>query len=100
MNGPGFRISKEAIEDLDKIWLYTLKNWSLKQADRYYSQLIQEIEFVAAHYFIGKSLETIRKDYRVVKVKSHLIFYRRAEDDVIEIVRILHERMEIKRHLK
>lgn len=100
MSKLGYRISKEAIEDLDKIWFYTLKNWSLKQADRYYSQIIEEIEYIAANYYHGNSLENIRKDYRYLKVKSHLIFYRKDENGIVEIVRVLHERMEIKKHLK
>lgn len=72
-----YKISKEAIEDLEKIWLYTLKNWSLQQADRYYTKIIQEIEYAAANYYYGKSLEIIRKDYRYLKVKSHLIFLQK-----------------------
>lgn len=100
MSKKDFKISKEAIEDLNNIWLYTLKNWSIQQADRYYSQIIEEIEFIATNYFLGKSLNEIRKDYRYVKVQSNLIFYRKDGDGKVEIVRILHERMEIKRQLK
>ncbi len=28
-----FKISKEASNDLEKIWLYTIENWSTEQAD-------------------------------------------------------------------
>ena len=48
----------------------------------------------------GKQLEQNRKDYRVTKVKSHLIFYRKSESGIIEIVRILHKRMDIKKRLQ
>jgi toxin ParE1/3/4 len=34
------------------------------------------------------------------KVKSHLIFYRKAEDNIIEIIRILHQNMDIENRLK
>ena len=37
--------------------------------------------------------------YRVTKIKSHLIFYKKAEDDIVEIIRILHQRMDIKKRL-
>jgi toxin ParE1/3/4 len=30
-----YRISKEALNDLEKLWLYTFETWSLEQADRY-----------------------------------------------------------------
>jgi toxin ParE1/3/4 len=95
-----FRISQEAIADLNKIWVYTLNKWSKERADRYYDLIIAEIEFVADNFMAGKSAEQTRKNYRVTKIKSHLIFYRKAENDIVEIVRILHHRMDIKKRLK
>jgi len=94
-----YRMSKQAIADLNDIWLYTLNKWSKEQADRYYNLIINEIEFAADNFMAGKSLEPTRKNYRVTKVKSHLIFYKKAQDDIIEIVRILHQRMDIKKRL-
>ncbi|WP_282019007.1 type II toxin-antitoxin system RelE/ParE family toxin [Salegentibacter mishustinae] len=95
-----YRISQQAIEDLENIWIYTLKKWSKEQADRYYNLIIEEIEFVADNFMIGKSAEQTRKNYRVTKVKSHLIFYRKTENNIIKIIRILHERMDIPGRLK
>lgn len=95
-----YRISQQAIEDLENIWIYTLKKWSKEQADRYYNLIMEEIEFVADNFMTGKSAEQIRKKYRVTKVKSHLIFYRKTENNIIEIIRILHERMDIPGRLK
>ena len=95
-----YRISQQAIEDLENIWIYTLKKWSKEQAYRYYNLIIEEIEFVADNFMIGKSAEQTRKNYRVTKVKSHLIFYRKTENNIIEITRILHERMDIPGRLK
>jgi toxin ParE1/3/4 len=59
-----------------------------------------EIRFVSNHFMTGKSAEMTRKNYRVSKVKSHLIFYRKASDGVVEIVRILHERMDIRKRIR
>ncbi len=95
-----YRISQQAIEDLDKIWFYTLNKWSKEQADRYYDLIIAEIEFIADNYLIGKSAEQTRKNYRVTKIKSHLIFYRKVDNEIVEIVRVLHQRMDIKKRLK
>lgn len=95
-----YRISREAIIDLKNIWAYTFNKWSKDQADRYYDLLIAEIEFIADNFLTGKSAEQTRKNYRVTKVKSHLIFYRKVENDIVEIVRILHQRMDIKKRLK
>ncbi|MFD2697940.1 type II toxin-antitoxin system RelE/ParE family toxin [Mesonia sediminis] len=95
-----YRISQQAIEDLDKIWIYTLNKWSKEQADRYYDLIIREIEFIAVNFMTGKSAEQTRKNYRVTKIKSHLIFYRKIDNGIVEIVRILHQRMDIKKRLK
>lgn len=39
-----YKISIEVGIDLDKIWIYTFKNRSIEQADRYINQIIEEIE--------------------------------------------------------
>jgi len=95
-----YRISKQAINDLNNIWVYTFNKWSKEQADRYYDLIIGEIEFIADNYLFGKSAEQTRKNYRVTKIKSHLIFYRKAENEIVEVVRMLHQRMDIKKRLK
>lgn len=79
---------------------YTLHKWSKEQADRYYDLITGEIDLIADNFMTGKSAEQTRKKYRVTKIKSHLIFYRKTENDIVEIVRILHQRMEIKKRLK
>ena len=99
MSKNNYRISQQAIEDLDKIWMYTFNKWTKEQADRYFDSIITEIEFLADNFMTAKSAEQTRKNYRVTKVKSHLIFFRKAENDIVEIVRILHQRMDIKTHL-
>ena len=100
MSKKKYRISEQAIKDLNDIWVYTLRKWSKEQADRYYSLIIGKIEFIVKNDFYGKSAEHIRKKYNVSKIKSHLIFYRKVDNEVIEIVRVLHERMDIENRLK
>ena len=94
-----FEISEKANEDLENIWLYTYENWSQEQADRYYNLILNETEYISEHFESGKSFEHIRKGYRSTKVKSHLIFYRKSIIDTIEIIRILHQRMDIENRL-
>lgn len=89
---------EQAIQDLKEIWLYTFTTWSLEQADRYHSLITKEIEYLATKPKSGKMLEHIRKGYRSTKVKSHYIFYRFSSTE-LEIVRILHENMDIPNRL-
>lgn len=95
-----YRISDAAIIDLDKIWLYTLETWSAEQADRYYNLLIEEIKYIAIDFESGKEMNHIKSGYRAAKVKSHIIFYKKANDDIIEVIRILHQMMDIPNRLK
>ena len=92
-------ISKKAVSDLEEIWLYTVEKWSTGQADRYYNLIFDDINYICKNSDAGKSMEHVRKGYRASKVKSHLIFYK-ISNDTIEIVRILHERMDIENRLK
>lgn len=100
MSKSKYRISKQAIKDLNDIWVYTFNKWDIEQADRYYDLIIGEIEFIADNFLTGKSAEQTRENYRVTKIKSHLIFYRKVENETVEIVRILHQRMDIKKRLE
>lgn len=95
-----YKISENAIDDLNHIWLYTFKKWSLHQADRYYNLIIEEINFIARNFDKGKNQNHIREGYYSSKVKSHIIFYKKQTDGKIEIIRILHERMDMEDRLK
>ena len=57
MKKRSYVISEKAIEDLEKIWIYTYENWSVQQADRYYNLIIDEIEFITDNFMSGKSME-------------------------------------------
>jgi toxin ParE1/3/4 len=95
-----YKISREALFDLNDIWQYTFHKWSQNQADRYYNLIFEEIEFISKNSHLGISYAHIRKNYRTSKVKSHLIFYRTNDDGIIEVIRVLHQRMDLKNKLK
>lgn len=95
-----YKISKEAQIDIENIWLYTFETWSIEQADRYFNLILDEIEFLAQNPNSGKDFNYIRKGYYRSKVKSHFIFYRiNLKENVIEIIRILHQQMDIENRL-
>ncbi len=81
------------------LWLYTFENWSQEQADRYYKLIFDEIEYIAENPNVGTDFSTIRAGYRRSKVKSYYIFYRQGANE-IEIIRILHQRMDVEAHLE
>jgi toxin ParE1/3/4 len=95
-----YKISLKAVEDIESIWLYTYEKWSLEQADRYVNLIMDEIEYLSAHPNSGKNINHLRKGYRQAKVKSHLIFYQiNGLQNEIEIIRVLHQQMDIPNRL-
>ena len=94
------KISLLASQDLENIWLYTFEEWSIEQADRYLNLIMDEIEYVAQKPESGFGFSSVRKNYYRTIIKSHLIFYRiDKNNDIIEIIRILHQRMDIENRL-
>jgi len=94
------KISLEASEDIENIWLYTIENWSIDQADRYLNLILDEIEYLSGNPKSGKDFSKVRKGYFRSKIKSHFIFYKiDLKNEEIEIIRILHQRMDIETQL-
>ena len=91
-----YKISIEAEKDLENIWLYTLENWSIEQADYYFDLIMNEIEYLAVNPKFGQDFGEIRKGYFRSRIKSHFIFYRiNIKNNEIEIIRILHQQMDV-----
>jgi len=94
-----YKLTNKAVDDLSKIWNYTFKTWSEKQADKYYEMLISTCQEIAENPNLGQSYDGIAQSLIGIKVNRHLIFYRTSEENHVEITRILHERMELKKRI-
>jgi len=94
-----YEISEKASEDIENIWLFTYENWSQEQADRYYNLIMDEIEFVSENFESGMSRNYLRKGYRSTKVKSHIIFYKKSLKNIVEIIRVFHQKMDVESRL-
>ena len=94
-----YLLTKKALTDINEIWVYTAENWSVEQADRYYNLIFDEIEYIAENLERARDFSHVRIGYRVSKVKSHIVFFRKLAGGVVEVVRVLHERMDIEARL-
>jgi toxin ParE1/3/4 len=95
-----YKISQAASRDIENIWLYTIGKWSIEQADRYFNLIMDEIEYLAEDPKSGKDYSIVRKGYFRSQIKSHFIFYKiNRKNQEIEIIRILHQRMDIETRL-
>jgi len=92
-----YRLSPLAVADLEDIWLYTFERWSLEQADRYHHDLIAAIEALASGIKVGRRAD-VRKGYFKYAVGQHFVFFRPSEAG-LDVIRILHRRMDVDRHL-
>ncbi|MER2511221.1 MAG: type II toxin-antitoxin system RelE/ParE family toxin [Nitrosomonas ureae] len=92
-------LTQKAREDLLSIGHYTRKQWGKAQQIRYLTQLDSAFRDLAVNPDIGRTCDDIREGYFKYSVGKHVIFYRHREKGQIEIVRILHGRMDIEQHL-
>ena len=93
-----FELSNLAKTDLEEIWIYTLNEWSIRQANSYYKLIISKIEEICKNPATGKSIASIKQNHRALQVKSHIIVYQ-VKDKKILIDRILHKRMDIENRI-
>jgi len=94
----GFVLSPRAQADLDEIWDHTAARWSEDQAERYIRDIWRAINAVADDSRKARACDDIRPGYRKYGVGSHVLFLREV-GKTIDIVRILHQRMDFNRHL-
>ena len=92
-----FRLSPAAKTDLRKIWRYTARRWSLEQAETYQDQLYAAFVGLAEGTKKGRNVD-VRPDYLKYPAGSHIVYFK-DRGDRIEIIRILHGRMDATRHL-
>ena len=94
-----YQLTDEAASDIEAILDHSLKNFGATQAEHYFEALKECIELLADNPNIGHSAEEILPDYLRFPHESHVIFYKIFSSSIL-IVRILHERMDPKKHIK
>ena len=86
-----------AVADLDAIWDYTAEHWNADQADRYIDGVRHVCMDLAAGTRTGRAVD-VRPGYLKQAVGSHMIYFR-LSDVQVEVVRILHQSMDVARRL-
>ena len=94
-----YLLSPAAQADLEQIFDYTRELWDAGQAEAYLRELQRAIERVAANPRIGRACDEIRPGYFKLTTGSYTLFLRLAAGHIVDVVRILHQRMDIDRHL-
>ena len=92
---PSFKVTRKAREDLISIGQYTENEWGKPQRNSYLKQLDACFTQIAEAPEIGINCDFIKAGYRKFPQGSHLIFYRLDSESTVEIIRILHKRMDV-----
>ena len=87
------RLTPLAEADLEEIWEYTFREWSLEQADEYLRRLMETIEGLASGRVVGQQCDA-RAGYWKCKVGAHVVYFR-CPDGFLDVVRVLHGRMDV-----
>ena len=92
-----YRLSPLAEADLEEIWIYTFRQWSLEQANEYHRGIMAAIEGLASGSNIRQRTD-VREGYWKYKVGMHVVYFR-SSGDSLNVIRILHSRMDVDLHL-
>lgn len=89
-----FRLRDAARRDLAEIWLATAERWGVDQADEYVRAIEDRLARICEFPESYPNYEGCHGTFRKAVSGEHLIFYRVGQQ-VIDVGRILHNRMDV-----
>lgn len=93
-----YRLSGQASTDLEAIAEFTINRFGIEQARQYRDESKGCFRTLAESPTLGRRAEHLAKGLRRFEHGSHIIFYMPLDDGVL-VVRVLHVRMDARRHL-
>ena len=93
-----YRLRSLAQDDLETIWNNTVEQWGIDQAERYLDMLFTCFDDLAANPLLGRQRDEVNPGYRSFPQGRHVVFYK-LEPTGIEIIGIVHQRVDVDRHL-
>jgi len=88
------KLSKLAILDLAQIEDYTARTWGEAQSASYMNQFKTRLRWLSENPLLGKNRPEVGQALYSFPEGKHVIYYR-ANADVLEVSRILHEGMDV-----
>ena len=93
-----YRISRPARDDLDEIWRYSAAAWGPERADAYLDAILSRLAWLTVHKPLWRERNAIAPGLYSYPQGRHIILFR-ERSGAMEVVRILHDRMDIRRHV-
>ena len=91
--------TKEADEDLREILGYSIAQFGLIRAEKYYFDLQSKFDSILEKTSHSTDYSFVEEGLRRTNHMKHAIFYRLTDQEII-IIRVLHQKMDVLRHLK
>ena len=92
-----YRLRTLARNDLEIIWDYTLEQWGMQQAERYFAALFTCFDDLARNPQMGRQRDDVMPGFRSFPQGRHVVFYE-IDQAGIEIIGIVHQSADVDAH--
>jgi toxin ParE1/3/4 len=92
------KYARRANADLEDIIDHTARTWGAQQAKKYIRDIRVQISRIANDDVIIQPLQVARPGMFKSRINRHLIIFEQTDDHIL-IIRILHEAMDVPRHI-
>ena len=93
-----YRISRPARDDLEEIRRYSAATWGTERADAYLDAIVFRFAWLVANKPLWRDRSAIAPGLYSYPQGRHVILFR-ERSGAMDIVRVLHDRMDIRRHV-
>ena len=90
-----FSLTRLAKADLRSIAKYTEHKWGRSQRKHYLKGIDDTFSLLAKSPQLGANCDFIADTLRKYPFQSHIIYYQSAKKTTIQVVRVLHKRMDV-----
>lgn len=95
-----FSLTSKAKSDLKIIAVFTYKRWGMQKRNEYLLELDTCFHQLADNPNTGSTCDEIIQGYRKFPQGRHMIFYKETINKQIQIIRILHQNMDVTSHVE
>ncbi|GAB4532875.1 MAG: type II toxin-antitoxin system RelE/ParE family toxin [Amphiplicatus sp.] len=93
-----YRLSRRAIDDIADCYRFGCERFGREAAEAYLEELRACLKLVGENPHMGRLYEEFVRPVRIHHHGRHYVVYR-PQNDAAMILRILHDGMDVKRHL-
>ena len=93
-----YALRELAVADLEAIWVYTVEQWGVEQAERYLTSLFACFEDLAENPQLGRQRDEVKEGYRSFPQGRHVVFYLIVPAG-IDVIGIVHQSADVDTHL-